>query len=91
MAIRGTIAKKEVEKKLAEAFGKDYLGEVNKKYYVQVPENNEMVQIAITMTCPKENLDFGTQDEGMPVVAQNPQFTNKERENIAELMRRVGL
>lgn len=91
MAVRGSIAKKEVEKKLAEAFGKDYLGEVNKKYYVQVPENNEMVQIAITLTCPKENLDFGSQDAAMPAATQNPQFTEKERENIAELMRRVGL
>lgn len=89
MAIRGAIAKKEVEKKLAQAFGKDYLGEVNKKYYVQVLENNEMVQVAITLTCPKENLDF---DETSVVVeAQSPQFTQAERDNIAELMRRAGL
>lgn len=89
MAIRGTIAKKEVEKKLAQAFGKDYLGEVNKKYYVQVLENNEMVQVAITLTCPKENLDFG--ETSTAVEAQSPQFTQAERDNIAELMRRAGL
>lgn len=88
MAVRGALAKKIVEKKLAEAFGKDYLGEVNKKYYVQVPENNEMVQIAITLTCPKENLEF---DNAEIVATQTPEFTATEKENIAELMRRVGL
>lgn len=90
MAVRGAVAKKVVEQKLAEAFGKDFLGEVNKKYYVQVPENNEMVQIAITLTCPKENLEFDNA-ESAAVAAQTPQFTQKEREDIAELMRRVGL
>ena len=43
---KGQIAKDYVAKKLAEVFGEHYLGEVDKKYYVEAPENGEMVQIA---------------------------------------------
>lgn len=50
---KGAIAKESVIKKITEAFGADYLGEVDKKYYVQAEENGEMVQVALSLTCPK--------------------------------------
>jgi hypothetical protein len=50
---KGTEAKNLVAKKIAEVFGADYIGEYDKKYYVQAKENGEMVQVAITLTCPK--------------------------------------
>lgn len=67
MAAKGSIAKTEVAKKIAQAFGADWIGEVDKKYYVWAEENGERMQIAISMTCPKvpvasvdtAKLDFG--------------------------------
>ena len=53
MAVKGALAKEAVAKKIAEAFGADYVGEVDKKLYVWSQENGEKIQIAIAMTCPK--------------------------------------
>ena len=60
---RGNIAKENVTKKIAQAFGADFVGEFDKKLYVWANENGEKVQIAISMTCPKtpvgaEMMDF---------------------------------
>ena len=63
---RGSQAKEYVTKKIAEAFGADYVGEVDKKLYVWSQENGEKIQIAIAMTCPKNPvgdvpvMDFST-------------------------------
>lgn len=50
---KGAQAKEFVTKKIAEAFGADYVGEVDKKLYVWSQENGEKIQVAIAMTCPK--------------------------------------
>ena len=66
MAVKGALAKEAVTKKIAEAFGADYVGEVDKKLYVWSQENGEKIQIAIAMTCPKNPvgdvpvMDFST-------------------------------
>ena len=44
---KGAIAKQVVINKIAEAFGADYIGEVDKKLYVWADENGEKIQIAI--------------------------------------------
>lgn len=99
MAIRGTEAKNYVTKKIQEAFGPSFLGIVDKKLYVSVKENGENLQVAISLTCPKENLEFAVNDatqDGGVAASQNgeagsTQFTAKEIETIEELMKRVGL
>ena len=53
MAIRGAAAKDYVTKKIQETFGPDFLGIVDKKLYISVKENGENLQIAISLTCPK--------------------------------------
>jgi hypothetical protein len=40
---RGSIAKDVIVKQLKETFGANFLGEVDKKIYIQAPENGEMV------------------------------------------------
>ena len=50
---RGAIAKQVVEQKIAQAFGNDFVGIFDKKLYVWANENGEKVQIAISLTCPK--------------------------------------
>lgn len=108
---KGTLAKEDVAKKLAAAFGADYLGEYDKKYYVYGMENGEKVQIAISMTCPKTPVEFtaavgGTTPTGdwnfddepaaVPAMAAIApaapvEVTQEERDNIAQLMARLGL
>ena len=50
---KGAIAKEQIANRLAELFGEDWIGEVDKKYYLWAVENGERIQIAISMTCPK--------------------------------------
>lgn len=99
---RGQIAKDYVAKKLAETFGEYYLGEVDKKYYVEAPENGEMVQIAIAMTCPKSPVAVSSapvvRSGGIDFTAEAPlvapatkEITKEERDTVADMMRRLGL
>lgn len=103
MAAKGSIAKAEVTKMIQDVFGENFLGEFDKKIYVQVLENGEMVQIAIALTCPKtpvtissgpvvkgDRIDFDSE----PVVSApivKAEITVEERENIAAMMARLGL
>lgn len=103
---KGTIAKNVVAQKIAAAFGADFVGEFDKKLYVWAEENGEKVQIAITMTCPKNpvgdinfsaepgnSLNFEDMSAG-PVAGGNAakaEITDEEKKNIAELMTRLGL
>ena len=53
MAAKGTEAKAYAIEKIKEAFGTNFVGEYDKKLYVNCPEAGGMVQIAIALTCPK--------------------------------------
>lgn len=54
---RGSEAKNQVEKIIKEAFGDNFIGVFDKKLYVWGQEGAERVQIAITMTCPKNEIE----------------------------------
>lgn len=56
---KGTIAKQSVVNIIAEAFGANYIGEVDKKIYVWAMENGEKVQVALSLTCPKAPVESG--------------------------------
>lgn len=103
---RGAEAKAYVAQKLAEVFGADYIGEVDKKYYVWSVENGEKVQVALAMTCPKTPVgtavvSTGSRDGGMDfenmtvsTVAtgfQPAEITETEKKNIADLMTKLNL
>lgn len=104
---RGSIAKQTVADKIAEAFGENFLGEYDKKYYVVANDGGEQVQIAISLTCPKTPVEFAvsvdtdgdwdfTDDKpkAASVAVSNAapaEITEQEKENIAALMRRLGL
>lgn len=100
---KGTIAKEVITKKLKEAFGADFLGEMDKKIYLQAPENGEMVQIALSMTCPKNTIEVSNapvikngmidfEAEGTLVApAASTEISTEERETIEEMMKRLGL
>lgn len=105
---KGAIAKQQVINKLAAAFGDDYIGEFDKKFYVWANENGERVQIAISLTCPKNPIEIATNvaDDGgdwdfsddkpkagvVAVTNAAPaEITEQEKQNIADLMARLGL
>lgn len=104
---RGNDAKLEVINRLQEAFGADWIGEVDKKYYVWANENGERLQIAITLTCPKtqvevkaQSANFGTgnkldfENQGNEVAisqSQSTEITEEEKNYLNQLMEKLGL
>lgn len=101
---RGAIAKQKIADKIKEVFGVDYVGESGGKHYVWQNDGGEKVQIAISLTCPKnpigtvdmssafgDGLDF----EAEPIVTQTKfepaEITPEETQTLAELMARLGL
>ena len=101
MAARGSEAKKKVIEKIKEAFGDDFIGEVNGKYYLYSTESGEKIQIAVSLTCPKNpvtvegvpSFDGGFDFSAPPVVKPEPvtEITEEEKQNIQALMERLGL
>lgn len=96
---KGAIAKQVVEDKLREVFGKDFLGIADKKVYVQAEEDGQMVQVAITMTCPKTPFitDGATADgfpEGNfadPTEYKPAEITSDELDNVRKMIKELGL
>jgi len=89
MASRGQIAKDTVIQAIQSAFGDDYLGTDGKKYYVLAQDGgSRKIQVAITLSCPKEvykpeaQIAFGEEKE---------KVTQKEKDDIQNLMERLGL
>lgn len=97
MAARGTVAKQEVTEKLREAFGDNFIGEYEKKIYVWANDGGDRVQIAITLTCPKIQVETGVvstdSDSAFPTAAsaQSIEFTDQEKKNLEDLMARLNL
>ena len=57
---RGSIAKESVIKQIQSAFGDKFIGEYDKKIYVWANDGGEQVQIAISLTCPKNPIEIAT-------------------------------
>lgn len=55
---KGTIAKSNIEKIIQDAFGENYIGIFDKKIYVWADDGGQKVQIAISMTCPKNEVEI---------------------------------
>lgn len=91
---KGSVAKTKVEEIIAKAFGKDYIGCIDKKLYVYADDGGERVQIAISMTCPKTPV---ATDGVVAVAAEAPQaqevfdVTPQEEQTIEDLMKKLGL
>lgn len=100
---KGQMAKDAVLAKIQAAFGADVIGVYDKKLYVWANDGGEKVQVAISLTCPKNPVGViaGVSDGGFDFSGDNtviapPKFepaeiTEEEKANIAELMARCGL
>ena len=103
---KGQIAKEQVSAKIAEAFGEDFVGIVDKKLYVWGMENGERVQICLSMTCPKVPIEGGSApventtatgnfDWSSGSAAPAPQapveISAEDDAQVTELMKRLGI
>jgi hypothetical protein len=103
---KGQIAKEQVAKIIADAFGDNFIGEFDKKLYVWANDGSEKVQIALAMTCPKtfvEDNRSNSASNGFPKSAFDDEpaetaspanakdVTPQEQENIRALLERLGL
>ena len=97
MAARGTQAKEEITKKILETFEGSFINE--KEIRVPVEENSEIVQIKITLTAAKVNVDNPA--AGSVVVQTSGPVENKaseanlitpeEKESVEAMLERLGL
>lgn len=101
---KGATAKSKIAEKLKTLFGVDYVGESGGKHYVWENDGAEKVQIAISLTCPKNpigtvdmssafggGLDFEAEPVVAPTKFEPAEITQEEQKNIADLMARLGL
>ena len=99
--MKGQIAKDNVINKIAAAFGKDYVGLVDKKVYVWSEEDGEKVQVCLSLTCPKNPVGVGGEENGMnfgastvsttPDIYNPAEISDKEMENVRNLIKELGL
>lgn len=99
---KGTVAKENVTKAIAKAFGSDYVGEFDKKLYVWADDGGEKVQVSIALTCPKVYRGIEETGEavinfdepaatGAPAGFKPAEITKEEEETLADLIAKFGL
>ena len=98
---KGAEAKANFIQRIKTALGADYIGEVDKKYYVWSTENGERVQLAIALTCPKTpvateqaaGLNFEDEVPGNVITgaAKKVAMDADEKETLERLMKELDL
>ena len=96
---RGSIAKEIVTKKLLEVFEGSFT--YDKEIRIPVEENGEIIQIKVTLTAAKTNVEQGGENAVPGVVTlQNPEAisyngkvepTEEEKENVRKLLTSLNL
>lgn len=100
---KGAQAKNEVMKKILSTFEGSFLYNDNKEVRIPMYEAGELVQIKVTLTCAKENVEIGS-DNAMPgdfpapkMTAPTPERsepikpTDAEKQAVADLLKSLGL
>ena len=100
---RGAQAKSDVMQKILETFSGSFKYNDGKEIRVPVMEGGELVQIKITCTCAKENVEVGA-DVAIPgdfpapkMTAPTPertepvQVSEEEKQSVADLLKSLGL
>ncbi len=99
MAAKGSVAKATIEEKLKNLYTIDYIGKEGNKIYVWESDGTEKVQIAITLTCPKVQLDVpqpgATLEEytanGIVSASGNKEITEEEKSKLETMLERLNL
>jgi len=102
---KGQIAKAEITKKILSNFDGAFLYNDGKEIRIPMVENGENIQIKVTLTAAKENVEQGA-DNAVPGAAadkiefeDNPSTVSKpvvepteaEKNNVNDLLRALGL
>ena len=100
---RGAQAKSDVMQKILETFSGSFKYNDGKEIRVPIMEGGELVQIKITCTCAKENVEIGA-DTAMPGDFPAPKMTvptpertapvevtDEEKQSVANLLKSLGL
>ena len=86
MAARGQIAKNYIGNKIIEIFQRDFIKVEDKKIYLLADDgDNGKVQIAISMTCPKE------QENIVSTSIDENSYTQEEKDEVNKILERLGL
>lgn len=101
---RGSQAKNKIAEKIKNLYGADYVGESGGKYYVWENDDGQKIQIAISLTCPKnpigavdmssafgDGIDFEAESVLAPTKFEPAEITEQEKDNLKALMDRLGL
>lgn len=102
---KGQIAKAEIQKKILSNFEGSFLYNDGKEIRIPILENGETIQIKVTLTAAKENVEQGA-DNAVPGIAANKiefedvetktskpivEPTEDEKNNVNDLLRALGL
>jgi len=91
---RGAEAKKKITEEILNIFPESFIYN-DKEIRIPIEENGEIVQIKVTLTAAKVNVECGGTSSvatSEPVVsAQKVEVTEEERNNVQKLMENLGL
>ena len=101
MAARGSFAKQEITNKILETFEGSFLYNGGKELRIPVVENGDVVQIKVTLTCAKVNVENGA-DVAIPSVEKKAQaevmdgtdpthLTEEEKQKVNDLLKSLNL
>ncbi len=91
---RGTEAKKKITEKILNIFPESFIYN-DKEIRIPIEENGEIIQIKVTLTAAKVNVECGgassvaSPEPATP--AQKVEVTEEEKQNVQKLMEGLGL
>lgn len=96
---KGEVAKDEVLEILKKAFGNKFVGVQDKKVYLNMEEDGEIVQFALSITKPKTMVTIEKEESKLPQKEESKiiDISSKERdrkiqeESVRKLKERLGL
>lgn len=94
---KGSIAKEAITKEILSTFGGSFLYNGGKEIRIPFNENGALVQIKVTLTCAKENVEVGS-DVAVPgatkpaaTVDGVAEITPQEQSEVSDLISKLGL
>lgn len=87
---KGTIAKQNITQQLQNYFGNDFIGEFDKKIYLWADDGGEKVQIALSMTCPKNPVGDVEPTNEVVIDDSTAELTPEEDAKVKDLLKKLG-
>ena len=105
MAVKGSQAKELITNKILETFEGSFLVNGGKEIRIPITEDGVLLQIKVALTCAKTNvdpngedmlsindkIDFSALDSGAATIAEATKPTEEEKQNVADLLKALGL